>query len=79
MDTTTGIVSVGALVVAGKWAAGEQLNIKIAIGVGVLAVALAVMDAFNPDLAGKFVIAVLFLAAVKYLPPLVQKLGLGGS
>lgn len=79
MDTIGATVGTGVLVVAGKWAAGEPITIKIAIGVGVLALCFAVFDAMNPDLASKFAIMVLLLAAFKYLPPLVSKLNLGGT
>jgi hypothetical protein len=81
MDTTTGIVGVGVIVVAGKWAAGETITIKVAIGVGVLAVVMTIYDGINSDLAGKFTLMILFLAALKYLAPLVAKLGLttGGT
>ena len=79
MDTIAATVGTGVLVVAGKWAAGETITIKIAIGVGVLALCFAVFDAMNPDLASKFAMLVLFFAALKYLPPLVTKLNLGGT
>jgi hypothetical protein len=79
MDTTAAVVGTGVLVVAGKWAAGETITIKLAIGVGVLALCFAVFDAVNPDLASKFALLVLFFAALKYLPPLVGKLNLAGA
>jgi hypothetical protein len=79
MNTTTAVVTTGVIVAAGRWAGGQPLDIKIAIGVGVLAVVMAGLSGVNEDLASKFAVAVLLLACFRYVPVIVQKLGWTGA
>jgi hypothetical protein len=79
VNTTTTTVGTGLIIAAGKWANGEHLDIKIAIGVGALAVSLAVLSNANENLANIFAAAIFFGALLKYLPALVTKLGWTGA
>lgn len=79
MNTTTTVVGTGAIVAAGRWANGQTLDIKIAIGIGVFALALSLLGNADERLAGQFALAVFILACFRYLPGIVQKLGFAGA
>jgi uncharacterized membrane protein YfcA len=67
MNTTTVAVGTGAVVVAGRWANGEQVNIKIAIGVGAYAICLSILSAADAGMANTLAFMVFFLACTYYL------------
>lgn len=67
MNTTTVAVGTGAIVVAGRWANKEQVNVKIAIGVGAYAVCLSILSAADAQMANTLAFMVLFLACTYYL------------
>ena len=79
MNTTTMVVGTGVLVAAGRWANAQPLDIKIAVGVGVFALALSILGAADEKLAGQFALLVFILACFRYLPGIVQKLGFTGA
>ena len=88
MNATTWAVGTSAIVVAGRWATGKPLDIKLVVGLGAYAVALSFVSAADPELANKFAIMVFFAACVgpdalnggtPTLAAIVQKLGLGGG
>jgi len=85
VNTATIAVGTGAIVVAGKWANGESLNIKIAIGVGAYAVCLSLLSAADAQMAHTLAFMVFFAACAYYVAPstagpgLVGKLGLSGT
>lgn len=76
MNTTNAVLMTGLLVVAGRWADGKPLDIKLAVGTAGLALFLAVMNASQPELAGKFAVLVLVGAVFLYGPTIVKKTGL---
>lgn len=79
MNTTTAMVGTGVVITAGKWSNGEHLSISIAVGVGAAAIGLALLSAADEKLAGLFAWAIFFGAALKYLEPIVVKLGWKGA
>lgn len=82
IDTTTSVVLTGAVAGAGRWAAGQQLDIKFAIGFGALAAIMAVFSKIDQNIAEVLGLIVLIGVAAKYLPVLVNKFGwtgLGGA
>jgi hypothetical protein len=79
MNTTTTTVGTGLVIAAGKWANGEHLDITIAIGVGALAVSMAIISNANERLANILGAAIFFGALLKYLPVIVTKLGWQGA
>lgn len=76
MNTTTAAVGTGAIVVAGRWAAGFKIDIQIGVGIGVYAVALSMLSSTNALLGSQVAILVLFAAMAVYLEPLLIKMGL---
>lgn len=54
MNVTSIILLAGILVVAGQWAQGKNLDIKIGIGVAFVAIALSAMAQANQELAVQF-------------------------
>ena len=73
------VVGTGVLVAAGRWANGQALDIKIAVGVGVFALALSILGNADEKLAGQFALLVFILACFRYLPGIVSKLGFSGA
>ena len=67
-------MTTGVIVAAGRWAGGQPLDIKFAIGFGFYAISMSVLSSANDELAGQFALLVLLLAAFRYLPPLLSKL-----
>ena len=82
MNTTTAAVATGVVVTAGRWADGKNLDVRIAIGTGALAIGLAVLSGANEQLASRFAVLVLLGAVLVYPTParsngiiIAQKLG----
>lgn len=69
-------VLTGTIVAAGTWSRGETVSMRLVIGTGVFAISLAVVNEMSPDLAGKYGLLVLVIAAFMYLPAVMWKLGL---
>lgn len=76
MNVTNAAVLTGVIVVAGHWAQDKQLNVRIAIGTGGLAIGLAIMNDSAPDLASKFATLIVIAAVFLYGPAIVKKAGL---
>lgn len=82
MDTTTAVVTTGAIAGAGRWAAGQPVDIKFAIGVGALALVMAVFSKIDERIAEMLGLIVLIGVSAKYLPVIIGKFGwtgLGGA
>lgn len=76
MNTTTSAVMTGAMVYAGRWAQGKEIDIKVAIGTAGVALILSLIAQGNEKLAQQFGLLILLGAAFAYLPTIVQKLEL---
>lgn len=70
MNTTTSVVLTGAIVTLGQWLESKKVTMKIWIGVGVMAVMLAVMAEADPKLASQFGLLVLLGAVLIYAVPI---------
>jgi uncharacterized membrane protein YfcA len=85
VNTTTVAVGTGAVVVAGRWANQQPIDIKTAIGVGAYAVCLSVLSAADAKMANSLAFIVFFVACAYYVAPsekgpgLVSKLGFSGT
>lgn len=74
MNTTNAAVGTGALVVIGRWAEGNGLEVKVVVGV----VGLAVLLALLPDaIAGPFAALIVVASLFRYLPAIVGATKLG--
>jgi hypothetical protein len=76
MNTTNAVVLTGLVVVAGHWANGKKLSVRLAIGTGGLVLFLSALNESSPDLAGKFAVLILLAAVFMYAPGVVKKAGL---
>jgi hypothetical protein len=76
MNTTNAVLMTGLVVVAGRWAGGKPLDIRMAVGTAGLALFLAVINSSSPDLASKFAVLVLISAVFLYGPTITKKAGL---
>jgi hypothetical protein len=79
MDTTTSVAATTVVVIAGRWAQDKPITVNVAVGAGVLAISLAILDNVNAPLAQKFSLAVLITALFVYAVPLATKTGYGGN
>jgi small basic protein len=75
MDTATAVVGTGLIVALGRWAKNEKLSIQNFVGIGVLAVGLAMLGAINAEFAAQFSVLVLVAAMMYYLVPITKALG----
>jgi hypothetical protein len=75
MDATTSAVTTGLVVTVGRWSQGKGMEARVAIGAGILAVILSVIENGHPDLAGKFGTLILVSALMAYMVPIAKKLG----
>lgn len=69
----------GALIVAGKWSKGDSPNVNNAVGIGGIAIILALLEQMNKKMASAFGILIVLTIAGIYLPPIVQAAGFAGS
>lgn len=76
METTNAVVGVALITVAGRWSEGKPLDIKIAIGMGALAIFLSAFNDSYPELTSKFTILILVSAVFIYGPAIFKKAGL---
>lgn len=85
MNTTTVAVGTGAVVVAGRWANKQPVDIKTVIGVGVYAVSLSMLSAVDAQMANTLAFIVFASACFYYLaespsgPGLISALGWKGA
>jgi predicted membrane channel-forming protein YqfA (hemolysin III family) len=75
MDTTTSVITTGVVVTAGRWSQEKPVEMRIFIGMGILAIFLAVMQASNNKLAEQFATLILVSAVLIYGVPIGKKLG----
>lgn len=75
-STTNAVVLTGAIVVAGYWANGRKLTIRLAIGGAVLMFGLAALNEADPNLASKFAVLIVVAALFMYGPGIAKKTGL---
>lgn len=68
------VVLTGVVVTAGYWADNKLLNIRIAVGLTVYAIALSYLDNFSPELASMFAALVLVAAVWTYTPTITSHL-----
>lgn len=73
MNTTNAAVGTGVIVVLGKWAKDETLDVGIVVGSAVFAVALSILP---EPLGDKFALLVLMLAGFIYGPAIGFRAGL---
>lgn len=76
MNTTNITVGAGALVVLGRWSEGAGMDVKIVVGVVVLAV---ILSALPDKVSGPLSALVLATVMFRYVPGIITKTGLGGS
>jgi hypothetical protein len=76
MNTTNAVALTGLLVVAGRWSAGKPLDIRVAVGVGGVALGLSALSSADEGLAGKFAVLILVTAIFAYGPWIADKAGL---
>lgn len=76
MNAASGVVGIALIAVAGRWSQGKPLDIKVAIGFGVLAMFVAAFNESYPALVSKFVIVILITAIFMYGPDIFKKAGL---
>ena len=85
MNTTTIAVGTGLIVVAGRWANKQPLDIKPVVGIGAYAISLAILSAADPQMANTLAFIVFASACFYYLaespsgPGLISALGWTGQ
>lgn len=75
MNTTTTVVATGIVVAGGQWAKNKQVDIKTFVGIGVLAILLALLGEGNAKLAEQFGVLILVGAILMYAIPIAKGLG----
>lgn len=76
MNPTGAAMLTGAIVVAGQYANGKTLSVRIGVGAVVYAVFLTVITNTNADLGNAFAMATLVTAVFMYGPTIGRKTGL---
>jgi hypothetical protein len=79
MNTTQTVVATAAIVVAGKWQKDEPIDVRIAVGGGILAIGLSILSNINEEFARLFSYTVLIAALYTYGPTLAKSLGFEGE
>lgn len=76
MNPLSAALITGVMVVAGKWSEGKTPNIDNAIGVGGIAIGLALMEQANEKLATSFAWLIVLSVTIVYFPKIVKGAGL---
>lgn len=79
MNTTQTVVATAAIVVAGKWQKNEPIDVRIAVGGGILAIGLSILSNINEEFARLMSYVVIVSAVYVYGPALVEALGFSGE
>lgn len=79
MNPVSVALTVGVLVILGKWARGKEPNIDNAVGVAGVAIGLAALEQVNDQLAKGFGVLILVSVATIHLPKIAQSAGLLNS
>lgn len=75
MNTTTSTVLTAVIVTTGQWSQGKSLSIRIFVGMGMVAIFLAVIAEADAEMAQKFGALILIAAVFLYGPSITKKLG----
>jgi hypothetical protein len=76
VNTTTAAVVTGAIVYAGRWSQGKDLDVRVAVGTAGIAIVLSLIASGNEKLGQQFGVLILVAAAFRYLPDITKKVGL---
>jgi len=76
MNPVSVALTVGILVVLGKWSRGKEPNVDNAIGVAGVAIGLAALEQINEPLAKGFGVLILVSVATIHVPKIAQAAGL---
>lgn len=76
MNPVSVALTVGVMVILGKWARGKEPNIDNAVGVAGVAIGLAALEQINDQLAKGFGVLILVSVATIHLPKIAQSAGL---
>lgn len=76
MNTTNWLFLAGAIVIAGKWARGEDINPKTVIAIVILTLMITVLDGVDPQMADAFTVLILVAVALGNLRPILSKLNI---
>lgn len=79
MNPVSVALTVGVLVILGKWARGKEPNIDNAVGVAGVAIGLAALEQINEQLAKGFGVLILVSVATIHVPKIAQSAGLLNS
>lgn len=76
MNTTNSVVGAGIVVTAGRWSEGKGIDLRVVIGVTVLALGLSFVSGANEKLAQSFGTLILVAALMRYTIPIAAGVGL---
>lgn len=76
MNTTNWLFLAGAIVIAGKWARGEEISPKTVIAVAILALMITILQDIDADVANAFTILILIAVVLGNLSPILDKLNM---
>lgn len=79
MNVVTTAIGTGAIVMAGRWAEGKGVELKIAIGATTLAIFLSILESANEQFAGQVGLMILIAALFRYIPSFVHGGDFGGT
>lgn len=76
MNPVSVALTVGVLVILGKWSRGKEPNIDNAIGIAGVAIGLAALEQINESLAKGFGVLILVSVATIHVPKIANAAGL---
>lgn len=76
-STVVASIAVGAITYLGRVARNKPMSIDIVVGVGGLAVMLALIEMVNKELATKFAALAVIAVMVAHAKPIAEATGLG--
>lgn len=79
MNPVGAALTVGTLVVLGKWARGQAPNVDNAVGVAGIAIGLSVLEQFDERLSAAFAALILVSVTAVHLPVIVKAVGFNGG
>lgn len=79
IDAGTSVVLTGIVATGGKWVQDKTLDVKTVVGIGVVAVVIAVLNEANSKFAQQFAFLILLGAIFMYATPLGKAVTSSGT
>lgn len=76
MNPANAAILTGVIVTLGRWSEGKKIDIRVVVGVTLLALFLSIMSQTQNKMATGFSLLIVIAALLKYTIPISKRLGI---